>query len=101
MILKKIIHIFIFLKFSHFIEFEPAPVGQNSTDDGPFWNDASPDLEIIRTTISVNVETRNARCVEEDSGMRYLVGIDEECNMTVVDAMKDFLVYAWNKRQGG
>ncbi|KAF2345082.1 hypothetical protein FHG87_024162, partial [Trinorchestia longiramus] len=43
----------------------------------------------------------NARCVEEDSGMRYLVGLDEECNMTVVDAMKDFLVYAWNKRQGG
>ncbi|KAF2361767.1 hypothetical protein FHG87_007469 [Trinorchestia longiramus] len=42
----------------------------------------------------------NARCVEEDSGMRYLVGLDEECNMTVVDAMKDFLVYAWNKRQG-
>ncbi|KAF2367179.1 hypothetical protein FHG87_002064 [Trinorchestia longiramus] len=41
----------------------------------------------------------NARCVEEDSGMRYLVGLDEECNMTVVDAMKDFLVYAWNKRQ--
>ncbi|KAF2357490.1 hypothetical protein FHG87_011752 [Trinorchestia longiramus] len=22
----------------------------------------------------------NARCVEEDSGMRYLVGLDEECN---------------------
>ncbi|KAF2349929.1 hypothetical protein FHG87_019313 [Trinorchestia longiramus] len=43
----------------------------------------------------------NARCVEEDSGMRYLVGLDEECNMTVVNAMKDFLVYAWNKRQGG
>ncbi|KAF2349462.1 Reverse transcriptase domain [Trinorchestia longiramus] len=42
----------------------------------------------------------NARCVEEDSGMRYLVGLDEECNMTVVNAMKDFLVYAWNKRQG-
>ncbi|KAF2343353.1 hypothetical protein FHG87_025891, partial [Trinorchestia longiramus] len=41
----------------------------------------------------------NARCVEEDSGMRYLVGLDE-CNMTVVDAMKDFLVYAWNKQQG-
>ncbi|KAF2363484.1 hypothetical protein FHG87_005754, partial [Trinorchestia longiramus] len=41
----------------------------------------------------------NARCVEEDSGMKYLVGLDEECNMTVVDAMKDFLVYAWNKRQ--
>ncbi|KAF2346974.1 hypothetical protein FHG87_022271 [Trinorchestia longiramus] len=40
------------------------------------------------------------RCVEEDSGMRYLVGLDEECNMTVVNAMKDFLVYAWNKRQG-
>ncbi|KAF2353194.1 hypothetical protein FHG87_016053 [Trinorchestia longiramus] len=46
-------------------------------------------------------EERNARCVEEGSGMRYLVGLDEECNMTVVDAMKDFLVYAWNKRQGG
>ncbi|KAF2350741.1 hypothetical protein FHG87_018506, partial [Trinorchestia longiramus] len=28
-----------------------------------------------------------------------LVGLDEECNMTVVDAMKDFLVNAWNKRQ--
>ncbi|KAF2358651.1 hypothetical protein FHG87_010596 [Trinorchestia longiramus] len=41
----------------------------------------------------------NARCAEEDSGMRYLVGLDEECNMTVVDAMKDFLVHAWNKRQ--
>ncbi|KAF2346882.1 hypothetical protein FHG87_022362 [Trinorchestia longiramus] len=38
-----------------------------------------------------------ARCVEEDSGMRYLVGLDKECNMTVVDAMKDFLVHAWNK----
>ncbi|KAF2357351.1 hypothetical protein FHG87_011900 [Trinorchestia longiramus] len=33
----------------------------------------------------------NARCVEEDSGMRYLVGLDEECNMTVVDALKKFL----------
>ncbi|KAF2359639.1 hypothetical protein FHG87_009599 [Trinorchestia longiramus] len=32
----------------------------------------------------------NARYVEEDSGMRYLVGLDEECNMTVMDAMKDF-----------
>ncbi|KAF2363722.1 hypothetical protein FHG87_005523 [Trinorchestia longiramus] len=41
----------------------------------------------------------NARCVEEDSGMRYLVGLDEECNMTVVDAMEDFLVHAWNKQQ--
>ncbi|KAF2348245.1 hypothetical protein FHG87_021000 [Trinorchestia longiramus] len=29
----------------------------------------------------------------------YLVGLDKECNMTVVDAMKDFLVHAWNKRQ--
>ncbi|KAF2360403.1 AMP-dependent synthetase/ligase [Trinorchestia longiramus] len=37
---------------------------------------------------------------QEDSGMSYLVGLDEECNMTVVDAMKDFLVCAWNKRQG-
>ncbi|KAF2345862.1 hypothetical protein FHG87_023382 [Trinorchestia longiramus] len=26
--------------------------------------------------------------------------VDEECNMTVVDAKKDFLVHAWNKRQG-
>ncbi|KAF2354348.1 hypothetical protein FHG87_014893 [Trinorchestia longiramus] len=41
----------------------------------------------------------NARCGEEESGMRYLVGLDEECNMTFVDAMKDFLVHAWNKRQ--
>ncbi|KAF2345537.1 hypothetical protein FHG87_023707 [Trinorchestia longiramus] len=40
----------------------------------------------------------NARCVEEDSGMRYFVGLDEECNMTVVDAMKIILVLAWNKR---
>ncbi|KAF2364239.1 hypothetical protein FHG87_005002 [Trinorchestia longiramus] len=39
----------------------------------------------------------NARYVAEDSGMRYLVGLDVECNMTVVDAMKDFLVHAWNK----
>ncbi|KAF2346195.1 hypothetical protein FHG87_023049 [Trinorchestia longiramus] len=42
----------------------------------------------------------NARCVGEDSGMRYLVRLDEECNMTVVDAVKDFLVHPWNKRQG-
>ncbi|KAF2352684.1 hypothetical protein FHG87_016562 [Trinorchestia longiramus] len=41
----------------------------------------------------------NARCAEEDSGMRYLVGLDEECNTTVVDAMNDFLVHVWNKRQ--
>ncbi|KAF2347846.1 putative RNA methyltransferase [Trinorchestia longiramus] len=34
----------------------------------------------------------NARCVEEDSGMRYLVGLDEECNITVVDEMKYFLI---------
>ncbi|KAF2358365.1 hypothetical protein FHG87_010875 [Trinorchestia longiramus] len=40
----------------------------------------------------------NARCVEEDSGMRYLVGLDEECNQTVVDAMKNFLVHTWNTR---
>ncbi|KAF2346954.1 hypothetical protein FHG87_022292 [Trinorchestia longiramus] len=41
----------------------------------------------------------NARCVEDDSGMIYPVGLDEECNMTVVAAMKDFLVHAWNKQQ--
>ncbi|KAF2354895.1 hypothetical protein FHG87_014349 [Trinorchestia longiramus] len=41
----------------------------------------------------------HARCVEEDSGMRYLVGLDDGCNMNVVDAMKDFLVHALNKRQ--
>ncbi|KAF2354371.1 hypothetical protein FHG87_014872 [Trinorchestia longiramus] len=40
----------------------------------------------------------NTRCVEEDSGMRYLVRLDEECNMTVVDAVKNVLVHAWNKR---
>ncbi|KAF2348824.1 hypothetical protein FHG87_020419, partial [Trinorchestia longiramus] len=39
----------------------------------------------------------NAGCVEEDSGMRYLVGLNEKCSMTVVDAMKNFLVHAWNK----
>ncbi|KAF2353866.1 hypothetical protein FHG87_015376 [Trinorchestia longiramus] len=39
----------------------------------------------------------NTRYIEEDSGMRYLVGLDEECNRTVVDAMKDFLVHVWNK----
>ncbi|KAF2347137.1 hypothetical protein FHG87_022107, partial [Trinorchestia longiramus] len=27
-------------------------------------------------------------------------GLDEECDMTVVDAMKEFLVHAWNKQQG-
>ncbi|KAF2343512.1 hypothetical protein FHG87_025732 [Trinorchestia longiramus] len=31
------------------------------------------------------------------AGMRYLVGLDEKCNMTLVDAMKDFLVHAWNE----
>ncbi|KAF2357831.1 hypothetical protein FHG87_011412 [Trinorchestia longiramus] len=41
----------------------------------------------------------NVRCVEEDSVIRYLVGLDEECNMTIVDAMKGFLVHAWNERQ--
>ncbi|KAF2345772.1 hypothetical protein FHG87_023472 [Trinorchestia longiramus] len=38
-----------------------------------------------------------ARCIEMDSGVRYLVRLDEECNMTVVDAMKNFLVHAWSK----
>ncbi|KAF2363647.1 hypothetical protein FHG87_005599 [Trinorchestia longiramus] len=33
------------------------------------------------------------------SGMRYLVGLNDECNITVVNAMKDFLVHARNKRQ--
>ncbi|KAF2362634.1 hypothetical protein FHG87_006610 [Trinorchestia longiramus] len=36
----------------------------------------------------------NARCVEGDSGMRYLVRLHEECNMTVVVEMKYFLVHA-------
>ncbi|KAF2366571.1 hypothetical protein FHG87_002672 [Trinorchestia longiramus] len=40
----------------------------------------------------------NVRCVEGDSGMRYLVGLDGECNVTVVDVMKCFLGRAWNKR---
>ncbi|KAF2355885.1 hypothetical protein FHG87_013360, partial [Trinorchestia longiramus] len=40
----------------------------------------------------------NVRCVEEDSHMRYLVGLDEKCNTTVVDAVKNFLVNGCNKR---
>ncbi|KAF2353404.1 hypothetical protein FHG87_015841 [Trinorchestia longiramus] len=40
----------------------------------------------------------NARCVEGDSDTRYLVGLDEECNVIVVDEMKGFLVHAWSKR---
>ncbi|KAF2351803.1 hypothetical protein FHG87_017442 [Trinorchestia longiramus] len=36
----------------------------------------------------------NIRCVEGYSGMRYLVGLDEECNMTVVDDTKCFLVHS-------
>ncbi|KAF2357842.1 hypothetical protein FHG87_011399 [Trinorchestia longiramus] len=31
-------------------------------------------------------------------GMRYLVGLDEECDMTVVDEVKKISVYEWNKR---
>ncbi|KAF2357120.1 hypothetical protein FHG87_012123 [Trinorchestia longiramus] len=40
----------------------------------------------------------NARSMEEDSSMRYLIGLDEECNMTDVDVVKNFLVHAWSKR---
>ncbi|KAF2355842.1 hypothetical protein FHG87_013400 [Trinorchestia longiramus] len=36
-------------------------------------------------------------CVEEDSGVRYLVMLNEKCNLTIVDAM-NLLVHAWNKR---
>ncbi|KAF2362486.1 Histone deacetylase complex subunit SAP130 C-terminal domain [Trinorchestia longiramus] len=35
----------------------------------------------------------NARSVEGDFGMGYLVELDEECNMTVVDEMKYFLLH--------
>ncbi|KAF2351669.1 hypothetical protein FHG87_017574 [Trinorchestia longiramus] len=41
---------------------------------------------------------KNARCVEEDSGIRHLIGLGEECNMNAVDAVKNFLVYAWSKK---
>ncbi|KAF2353330.1 hypothetical protein FHG87_015913, partial [Trinorchestia longiramus] len=40
----------------------------------------------------------NARCFEKDSSMRYLVELDEECNVTVEDAVKNLLVHAWNNR---
>ncbi|KAF2352057.1 hypothetical protein FHG87_017187 [Trinorchestia longiramus] len=40
----------------------------------------------------------NARCVEENLGMIYVAGLDEKYSMTVMDAMKDFLGHAWNKR---
>ncbi|KAF2350380.1 hypothetical protein FHG87_018863 [Trinorchestia longiramus] len=52
-------------------------------------------MDVVHELCGVN--KWNARCVEEDSDMRYLVGLDEECNMTAVDAMNDFLVHAWNK----
>ncbi|KAF2346027.1 hypothetical protein FHG87_023218 [Trinorchestia longiramus] len=54
-------------------------------------------IERMENKREVGENQWNARCVEEDSGMRYLVGLDEECNITVVDAMKNFLVHAWNK----
>jgi hypothetical protein len=38
------------------------------------------------------------RSTEDDLGLSYLVGLDEECNLRVVDAMKNFLVKAWRKR---
>ncbi|KAF2357617.1 hypothetical protein FHG87_011630 [Trinorchestia longiramus] len=53
-------------------------------------------MDVVRAQYGEN--QWNARCVEEDLGMRYLLGLDEECNMSVVDAAKNFLVYAWNKR---
>ncbi|KAF2348137.1 hypothetical protein FHG87_021108 [Trinorchestia longiramus] len=30
--------------------------------------------------------------------MNYLVGLDEEYNLTIVDAMENFLVRTWNER---
>ncbi|KAF2353420.1 hypothetical protein FHG87_015825 [Trinorchestia longiramus] len=39
----------------------------------------------------------NTRCIKMDSGKSYPVGSDEECNMIVVDAMKNFLVHALNQ----
>ncbi|KAF2363070.1 Winged helix-turn-helix DNA-binding domain [Trinorchestia longiramus] len=38
-----------------------------------------------------------SKCIEEDSGMRYLVWLDEKY-FIFVDAIKNFLVHAWNKR---
>ncbi|KAF2361480.1 Ribonuclease H domain [Trinorchestia longiramus] len=40
----------------------------------------------------------NTECVEENSSMSYLVGLNEKSNMIVVDAMKNFLVQAQDKR---
>ncbi|KAF2365048.1 SET domain [Trinorchestia longiramus] len=39
----------------------------------------------------------SGRCVEEHSGMSYLLELDDKCNMIVVDAIRNFLLYAWNK----
>ncbi|KAF2352820.1 Zinc finger C2H2-type [Trinorchestia longiramus] len=65
------------------------------------WTEEFDDVcvnEILRQEAVASLEIRmERRCIEEDSGMRYLVGLDEECNMAVVDAMKDFLVHAWIK----
>ncbi|KAF2344659.1 hypothetical protein FHG87_024587 [Trinorchestia longiramus] len=66
---------------------QPLPLGKNGR--GCF------ELEICE---QYGKNRWNARCVEEDSSMRYLVGVDEECNTTVVEAVKNFLVHAWNKR---
>ncbi|KAF2352846.1 hypothetical protein FHG87_016401 [Trinorchestia longiramus] len=55
--------------------------------------------EVTGQVISEKEENEwHARCVEEDLGFRYLVGLDEEFNMTVVDAVKNVLVHAWTKR---
>ncbi|KAF2347117.1 hypothetical protein FHG87_022128 [Trinorchestia longiramus] len=53
-------------------------------------------LEVLQNRSNME-RTSGMRCVEEDSVMRYLVGLNEECNMTVVDVMKNFLVHTWNK----
>ncbi|KAF2361622.1 hypothetical protein FHG87_007615 [Trinorchestia longiramus] len=52
-------------------------------------------VEAIRGDLGM--ERTSGMPVEDDLGMRYLVGLDKECNMTVVDALKNFLVHAWNK----
>ncbi|KAF2359007.1 hypothetical protein FHG87_010238 [Trinorchestia longiramus] len=53
-------------------------------------------MDVIREQYDEN--QWNASCVAKDSGTKYLVGPDEKCNITIMDAMKNFLLNAWNRR---
>ncbi|KAF2360378.1 hypothetical protein FHG87_008863 [Trinorchestia longiramus] len=48
---------------------------------------------------SILPRTSGLSCVEEDSGMNYLLMLDGESNVIIVDAMKNFLGLVWNKRR--